>query len=226
MSATLNTAEWVSAIATAVIGIATIIYVAFTRGLWRETKKSADAAAKSAEAAAAAAVANRIAAEAAKQAADMAAELNGPSLGVEGFQFLGETLAPQGDGTISHWRLEGRLRNFGNLRACGVVIEGAAYFDTETLRLNDIPRQGPLEIAPEAECPIRHFISISTMHVKAFCHDRTTVRLNVKVGYSSPTLQRRWLYTATLAVSQQPDTRVNFPLALTIEKSDTQALPG
>jgi hypothetical protein len=46
-----NLPNWISAFFTVVIAAATIAYVRLTRGLWQETKKSADAAQKSAGAA-------------------------------------------------------------------------------------------------------------------------------------------------------------------------------
>jgi hypothetical protein len=82
-------------VSTAIIAVATVVYVVFTIGLWRETKKSADAA---------------------KTSADMGAALHRPYLGVP-------VLTLYNSPNPGSWVVRWEVKNFGTLPACDVRIQ-------------------------------------------------------------------------------------------------------
>jgi hypothetical protein len=122
------------AVFTGVIAVETFFYVIFTIGLWKATKRSADAASLSADAA-------RVSADAAKQSAEVAIELHRPFMGLERIRL-------QGDRNSRTWVIAWTVMNFGSLPALKVDA---------VLELNIGPTQwtgrGPnsVEIFPQAE---------------------------------------------------------------------------
>ena len=140
------------AIFTFVIAGATIVYVIFTRLLWQETKKAADAAKQSADAA-------RISADAAKQSADAATEaaestkkstqlleaLHRPYMGVSSVELFPDRSSQN----LQTWQVAWKIKNFGTLPALGVEAKVHFFFGAELLRGGAGPRSA--EIFPQSE---------------------------------------------------------------------------
>ena len=124
-----NVPAWISAAFTFVIAVATVFYVVYTRRLWAETKKSADAANASAEAAKENAEASRVAAEIAKKSADLALEMQQPMVEVSAMGFAKFPNAPAAFNPLSFGRLDLQvtLKNYGTLRAANVAVDGRVY---------------------------------------------------------------------------------------------------
>lgn len=181
--------EGMTALFTGVLTLATIFYVVFTFLLWRETKKSADAAAKLAQAA--------------KDSADMAAELNRPILGIAEVTLVEVPGAhlPGVRAIIPGVRqIIVTLQNYGTFYAKGVLLEWKAYMQATNETRND-SRQGPIDIAHGATCPINLSVSISPDDVARISKGGANYKIQIQAEYSTPDEQRRWKYTAVRVLS-------------------------
>jgi len=119
----------VIAFLTGVIAIATIVYVVLTARLWKETKKSADAATKSAEAA--------------KKSADGTAALYRPFIGLE-------SLPTERLSSNTIWEFPSKLWNYGTLPASHLSASFAFY--TESAQ-KAATRSRPLKVRVRRNLP-------------------------------------------------------------------------
>ena len=122
---TANLTNWIIAILTAVIALATTYYAWLTRRLWKETEKSATAA--------------KDAAEIAKQSAELIGALHRPFVAIKGAVLQGNS----GSGT---WYIGLELKNYGTLPALKTTIQVECFADTTPLRNTAHP--SPVQIFP------------------------------------------------------------------------------
>lgn len=167
---------------TLVIAVATIVYAAFTCFLWRETKKSADAAAALALAA--------------KETAETAIELNRPILGIAEVQWLPLSVENSFNALVpAPHHIVVTLKNFGSLYAKRVVVNWKFYRQAP----NDGRAEGlqqSFDLAQGALCPIDLFVRIETQDVRPILEGRENYKVLIQAEYSTPDERWRWLYEA------------------------------
>jgi hypothetical protein len=162
-------ANWVSAFFTIVIAIATVVYVAFTKKLWRETQRSADAAAKSAEAAV-------VASNAAKVSAESASALYRP--------FIGLTSLPSlNDPNSNDWMFPIELRNYGTLPA--LRVNAAFEFFLAERSLVVITRPESAEVSPNSPFETNLDLRLTTPD-RIFLNAGAVLNLKLCTIYESP----------------------------------------
>jgi hypothetical protein len=151
-----------------VVASATVIYALLTVKLWRETKKSADAATKSAEAA--------------KQSVEVIAALHRPIIGFEGRPIPNRT-------GIIVWTIPVALRNYGTLPP--THLNASFEFYTESPQESRFPLQtidGPesAEIPPDSayEADLSPALSDETQR-KVNSRVQNLI-LTLKATYSAP----------------------------------------
>lgn len=187
----LLTPDLATAAFTGVLTFATIVYVIFTCLLWRETKKSADAAAKLAQSA--------------KDSADAAMELNRPNLGVDKVQLLpisslGEDIQALVPGARN---VVVTLKNYGSISAQRVIVDWKSYMQAENETRNN-GQQGPIDLAQGASCPINLSVLINREDVQRIRDSAESYKVKIQAEYSAPYGKRRWRYTAVRAFSKMP----------------------
>jgi hypothetical protein len=189
---TLNIAEWISAVFTAVIAVATIVYVTYTRRLWRETKASADAAKASADAA-------KVTADAAKKSADIAAELQQPILVVWVIRFVEPPVHPLNFNPLSSdlLDLQVMLKNLGVLSAMDIAIDGWTYLNEGSEQLNRLTNPGPLQVPPGYVIPVNFKVQMKLGRLT----EGAVYRVKLEVRYSSPQGNKRYRYVTVRALN-------------------------
>ncbi|HEV2287401.1 MAG TPA: hypothetical protein VGR81_00445 [Candidatus Acidoferrales bacterium] len=176
---------WISATFTFVIALATILYVVYTRSLWNETKKSADAA--------------KTAAEAAKTSADIAAAMYGPIIQVAklGFARSPATLINSNLLVNSSFDLQITFKNYGSVSALADLDIKAGLRSRQG---NRMIKEG-FELAAGSECPI----SIS---VRIQPEDLTQIQkgeiysVNITCTYATLDGQKRHKYETERVLSR------------------------
>ncbi len=126
--------NWVTAALTAVIAVATIVYVRLTARLWKETKRSAEAA--------------TVAALAAKKSAEVAAALHRPFMGLALVSHEG------GRGTDS-WELHFVLKNYGTMPALNVGLLMDFFADTSRFAQKTEPTSVQIFPGAQVESKVR-----------------------------------------------------------------------
>ncbi len=199
MTTTLNAAEWISATCTAVIAIATIIYVVYTRGLWRETKKSADAAKRAADAATASAEATRVTAQAAKTSADITAAMHQPVIEIANVEFAKLQGAPINYNPLAAGLLDLQitLKNYGLASAFNVEVDIRA--GVRNRKNNRMPKSG-MQLAPSSECPISISVTIPPEDFKRI-REGEIYSVDITCTYTTPDGQKRYRYETERVLS-------------------------
>lgn len=129
----VDVTNWLNAVFTAVIACATIAYVTLTKRLWRETKRTADAAIRSADAATNAANAASDSARAARIASETVSQIQRPFVGL-----LDRNL--DNNPNEQYWRFPFTIRNHGPLPAVKVTARFRFFVggvEIETLEKED-----------------------------------------------------------------------------------------
>lgn len=195
------TPDLTTAAFTGVLTVATIVYVIFTCLLWRETKKSADAAGKLAQSA--------------KDSADAAIELNRPNLGIEEVQLLPTSSLGEGIKALvpGARQIIVTLKNYGSISAQGVMVDWKSYFQAENETRNN-GRQGPIDVAQGASCPINLSVLIKPEDVQRMRGSAETYKVRIQAEYSAPYGKRRWRYTAVR------DFKMSFAFAMDEQTPD------
>lgn len=196
---TLLDPEWVTAAFSAVLAVATIFYVVFTKRLWRETKKSADAATVAAEAAKGTAEATRVAADAAKQSADIAADMHRPTIGVVKVEFGKLSGAPPGSNLLmaSSLDLQITFKNYGSVSALNIDVDIQAGLRNRTR--NRTPKSG-IELAPGSECPISISVGIPPEDLTRI-QNGEIYSVRITCTYTAPNNQKRYKYETERVLS-------------------------
>ena len=157
---------------TGIIALATVWYVVVTTRLWKETRRSADAAKSSAEAA-------KLSAEAAKASADTDAALHRPYLGVSVLQ----RHTQYGAGM---WAIRCRVKNYGTLPACAVSV----HVDVDR-RGQGQYGSGPLcnawEMLPQAELEDFLQFRVDADAFTRLSNGEWPMIAHVEVKYNAPT---------------------------------------
>ena len=172
-------ASLVTAAFTATIAIATVVYVWVTHKLWKETKRSAEAAMKSADAAV-------VAADAARISAETSAALHRPFLGLVSHPLENDAMDP-----VKRFHVE--LRNFGTIPALRVsgVIE--FFLEDRLLAISNEPEAA--EIFPgSAYGRILHH-RLSDEDLSLHYRGGMNLRLRMRTIYEAPD-GRRFEYKA------------------------------
>jgi hypothetical protein len=129
--------------------LAIVVYAVFAVFLWRETKKSADAAKTAAEAA-------KVTAEAAKQSAEMEAESRQPMVEVSDLKLVKVPNLAGGftEQTAGELDLLIVFKNYGAVSAMDFGVNSIAYVNDENDELNRLSEPARFQIAPGADLPI------------------------------------------------------------------------
>lgn len=194
MAAPLNPAEWISAASTAVIAAATILYVIFTRGLWRETKNSAEAAKNSADAA-------KVAADAAKQSAQMAAESHQPMVEVSGLTPVMDPDLTHGynEHTAGQLHLQITFKNYGAASAMDFGVNFLAYVNLESDELNRLSEPSRFQISPGAELTLSFTVPMAPPRISQVWGG-ATLKLKIMADYRPPQTLRMYTYLTVRAL--------------------------
>jgi hypothetical protein len=166
-------ANWISAVFTVVIAVATIVYVWFTKKLWLETKRSADAAMKAAEAAGEAA-------RAAKVSADESAALNRPFIGLISVEY---PLTGTNNPRYPHWIFPTELRNHGTLPATRVNALFEFFLGDSSLTIIQGPRSA--EIFPSSAYQSNLRLDFGEK-LALFAAGKAELFLEVRATYNAP----------------------------------------
>jgi hypothetical protein len=155
-------ALWLTLFFTFVIALATIAYVFLTGQLWRETKKTAEAAILSAQAAQASAAAT--------------AGLYRP--------FVGLVTTPHvNDPNASWWRISFALRNFGSTPAVHVKANCELIIGVERIYTKEDPQSA--EIFPNSSHEVVIATDLGLPVVRRFTGGSEPLFLKVRVEYGS-----------------------------------------
>jgi hypothetical protein len=171
-------ANGIVAVFTVVIAIATIVYVVLTNLLWRETKKSADAAV--------------VAADAAKKSADLAAALYRPFMSLRGVQLK--------SGLGTHvWEIDFMFKNYGTRPALNVGLTTQFFVD-------NTPRQQPTQPASIQVFPLSEFSALAPFDMGEadrlpIEQETKKLRISVRIPYETEE-GRRFEFVAEVSYRQ------------------------
>lgn len=182
ISQILNPA-WVTAVFTGVLTAATIFYVIYTRRLWHETMKSADAAMR--------------ASLAAKQSADAVVELNRPMVGIAEVALLGfPDVARNVSAVVPGVRqIVVTLKNYGATYAKHIDVEWTSFMQA-TNETRNRGNHGPLDIAQGASVPINLSVRFSNEDATRIAGGGDNYKIQIQAEYSTPDGKSRWRYNA------------------------------
>jgi hypothetical protein len=195
---TADLPSWITVFFTAVIAVATIVYVRLTARLWAQTKRSADAA--------------MVASLAAQKSAELAAALHRPFMGLQ------LVTHKSGWGTDS-WEIVFVLKNFGTMPALNVGL--VAEFFADASGFAQVTEPASIQIFPSAE--VESVIRINSHpHRVAIQSGTEKLRINVHIPYKAED-GRRFEYRAEVFYAEglpgQPFS--HLPGRFVINKSET-----